>query len=208
MVAEVKICGLTRPADAALAERLGATWLGVVFAAGPRRLTAVRAREVATAVALPVFGVFGDASLDDILRAVELAGLGGIQLHGTPLAAGRVADAAGVPVWRVVRLDGPDSLPALAPDGEDAVLVEPRVPGHLGGTGVPLDLAVAVSAREALAGRRMVLAGGLRPDTVREAIDTAAPEVVDVSSGVEVPGHPGIKDPRRLSAFLQAVRDR
>ncbi|HJS47300.1 MAG TPA: phosphoribosylanthranilate isomerase, partial [Gemmatimonadales bacterium] len=88
----------------------------------------------------------------------------------------------------------------------DAILVEAAVPERDGGTGVALDLALARTARERLGGRRMVLAGGLVPGTVADAIRAVRPGVVDVSSGVEAPGRPGIKDAGRMRDFLEAVR--
>src|SRR5690348_3220390 len=79
----VKICGLTRPEDAAAAVAAGAAYLGVVFAGGPRRVTAQAAAEVSAAAGgVPVFGVYGDQSVDDIVRLTRAAGLAGAQLHG------------------------------------------------------------------------------------------------------------------------------
>ena len=114
----------------------------------------------------------------------------------------------GFEVWRVATLDGSSppgpAITALA-EGADALLVEPRLAGGAGGRGVALDIDLAKRARAALAGRRMVLAGGLRPGTVAEAIRLVAPDGVDVSSGVE--SAPGVKDPGLLQHFLEAVRD-
>jgi phosphoribosylanthranilate isomerase len=104
-----------------------------------------------------------------------------------------------------VRIAVPSDLDALReaiPESE-AVLVEPRVVHVPGGAGVPLDLAIAREARGRLAGHPMVLAGGLRPETVAEALALVRPDVVDVSSGVE--RQPGIKDPDRLARFAEAV---
>jgi phosphoribosylanthranilate isomerase len=85
----------------------------------------------------------------------------------------------------------------------DAVLVEPWVPGALGGAGVSLDLAVAREARERLGAHPMVLAGGLTPETVARALAVVRPEIVDVSSGVE--REPGIKDHTKILRFVEAV---
>ena len=108
-------------------------------------------------------------------------------------------------VWRVVRIAIPSDLDSVeeAEVESDAVLVEPRVPHARGGAGVSLDLALACEARRRLAGHRMVLAGGLRPDNVKEALAQVRPEVVDVSSGVE--RLPGIKDPNKITRFAEAV---
>ncbi|MFZ5624024.1 MAG: phosphoribosylanthranilate isomerase [Gemmatimonadota bacterium] len=207
MAVEAKICGLTRPEDAALAVRLGAAYLGVVFAGGPRVVTRVQAREVVCAAGrVPVLGVFAGQSLDEILEVCRETGLRGVQLHGGYDAP--AADALrreGLVVWRVARLAGrfgPGALAAFAA-GADAVLVEPRVEDRLGGAGVPLPLELAARARQELADHRMVLAGGLTPESVSRAMTLVQPDLVDVSSGVELA--PGIKDPDRLARFLEAV---
>jgi phosphoribosylanthranilate isomerase len=90
-----------------------------------------------------------------------------------------------------------------AAEDSDAVLIEPRVTGQLGGTGRALDFEQAGAARAALMGRRMVLAGGLTPESVGAAIRTVRPDIVDVSSGVE--SAPGRKDAARIRDFLEAV---
>jgi phosphoribosylanthranilate isomerase len=207
MFVKAKICGLTRLEDAATAVAAGASYLGVVFAGGPRQVTVARAMEIAAiGGTVPVIGVFGDQPVEEILRIVEAAGLGGAQLHGPyPRAAAAELRRRGVRVWRVVRIAGPGDLDALnaAPLDADAVLVEPRVPQVAGGTGVPLELTVACEARSRLAGCTMVLAGGLTPETVGEAVALVRPEVVDVSSGVE--SLPGKKDPEKIARFMEAV---
>ena len=207
MGARVKICGLTRAEDVVTAAGSGASYLGVVFAAGPRTVTPTQARELVQAAAgLPVFGVFADQPVADILQICRQAGLSGAQLHGpySRLEA-RQLRAEGLEVWRVVRIAAPADLDLLVPamSDSDAVLVEPRVKGALGGSGVPLDLAVAREARSRLAGHPMVLAGGLTPDTVTEALDLVHPEVVDVSSGIEF--RPGVKDRDKILNFVEAV---
>ncbi len=207
MAVEVKVCGLTRPADAEAAVAGGADYLGVVFASGPRVVSAAQAAAIVAAGAgRAVFGVFGQQTVDEILRVREAAGLRGAQLHG-PYST---EDAArlrreGLLVWRVVRLEGASDLDTLAAveGAADAVLVEPRVSCADGGAGVALPLALAAQARNCLSGR-MVLAGGLRAETVADAVGLVRPEVVDVSSGVEI--LPGIKDSQKLARFLEAVR--
>jgi phosphoribosylanthranilate isomerase len=161
---------------------------------------------VAAARGTPVLGVFGHQSMDDIVRASEAAGLWGVQLHGPypPDIAARLR-ARGLQVWRVARIAEPkdlDQLRETVPES-DAVVVEPRVAHAEGGSGVSLDLAVAHEARSRLAGHTMVLAGGLTPETVAEAVALVRPEVVDVSSGVE--RLPGIKDSDKIARFLEAV---
>ena len=203
----VKICGLTRAQDAAAAVSAGAAYLGVVFAGGARQVSAQAAAEVSAAAGgVPVFGVYGEQSVEEILRLSRAAGLAGAQLHG-PYRREHAARlrTEGLEVWRVVRIARPDHLDALGESvlDADAVLVEPLVAHAAGGTGVSLDLAVAREARNRLAGAAMVLAGGLTPATVGAAVALVRPEVVDVSSGVE--RLPGIKDPDKIVRFLEAV---
>ena len=210
MAARVKICGLTRPEDAERAAAGGASYLGVVFAGGPRRVSFARAAEVVAASrGVPVLGVFATAPVEEILSAARDARLSGAQLHG-PYSRDDAArlGAAGLLVWRVVRIASPADLDRLEEASLDAetVLVEPRVPHAEGGSGVALDLAVAVAARHRLAGARMALAGGLNAETVGHTLALVRPDVVDVSSGVE--SLPGIKDHQKLAGFLEAVLGR
>lgn len=207
MAVEVKVCGLTRPVDAEAAATGGADYLGVVFAGGPRVVSAAQAAAiVAAAGERAVFGVFGQQTVDEILRLRDGAGLRGAQLHG-PYSTENAARLGreGLLVWRVVRLEGASDLDRLAgvEEAADAVLVEPRVACADGGAGVPLPLALAARARELLPGR-MVLAGGLRAETVGDAVGLVRPDAVDVSSRVEI--LPGIKDSQKLARFLEAVR--
>ena len=207
MAVEVKICGITRVEDAAAAVAAGADWLGVVFAGGPRLVDAARAGLIVEAAGgRPVMGVFATQSTDEILHLCDRCGLAGAQLHGdytTDDALGLSAN--GLTVWRVMRLAGADDLaglPSMAA-GADAVLVEPRLRNVQGGGGIALSLALAAHARRRFDGR-LVLAGGLRPDTVAHAVGLVRPDAVDVSSGVEI--LPGIKDSQKIEQFVEAVR--
>lgn len=210
MAASVKFCGLTRAEDAAQAARLGAGYVGVIFAGGRRHLDAGRAAEVLAGVPRTVrrVGVMADQPLDELRRLVREVRLDVVQLHAPRPAAElrELRQALGVELWAVVRVTG-GALPldfGSVRDAADAVLVEAAVPGVLGGSGVTLDWP---ALRRALAeqGRpaRLVLAGGLRPENVGRALAAVAPDVVDVSSGVE--GAPGIKDHDRMTAFVNAV---
>ena len=212
MAVEVKVCGLRRPADVAVAGEAGATYFGVVYAGGPRRVTDQEAREVVLAAGgRPVLAVWGLPDRDAILKSRDVAGFQGVQLHGG--SDPRLADALradGLMVWRVLRLASHAELSHLdhMMEGADALLVEPRAPGVDGGAGIPLDLDLAISAREqcraaqsAVRSPRFALAGGLRPDTVRRAIEVVRPDIVDVSSGVE--RSPGVKDPFLIKRFIE-----
>lgn len=208
-MAEIKFCGLTRAEDAALACELGAAYLGVIFAGGPRLVSVDRARAVLAGSVENVrrVGVFGRTSADEIARAVEGARLHVVQLHGDPTAEdiASVRVATGAEVWAVARIGA--TVPAVIEElfaEADAVLVDTKVEGRLGGTGVAIDWTrVAPELHSRRKGRALVLAGGLRPENVADALAALEPDVVDVSSGVEAA--PGIKDHARMRAFAAAV---
>ena len=210
-MAEMKFCGLTRPEDAAVAGTLGARYLGVIFAGGPRLLDASRAGEVldgSPTSALRV-GVFGRTAPAELGRIARAARLDVVQLHGDPTVADVSAARAetGAEIWAVVRVT--DALPVGSDEllhAADALLIDAKVSGALGGTGVRVDWNAIQGEVAARRGRqRIVLAGGLAPDNVQEAIRALRPDVVDVSSGVE--SAPGIKDHARMRAFAAAVAD-
>ncbi len=196
----IKICGITRETDALAAAALDVHALGFVFwAASPRAMTLEAAGRIIAA--LPPFvtpvGVFVDPDEDLLARARDVAGIHVAQVHGS-LPARRVP---GLAVLRAVHLAPVDAI--IEPDVPDAeaILLDAADPVLHGGTGRTLDWprAALVAAR-----RRLILAGGLTPDNVAEAIRTVRPSGVDVSSGVE--RAPGIKDHDRLAAFVAAVR--
>lgn len=210
MGVDAKICGVTEPADAALAAALGAWRIGVIFAGGPRVVDLPRARDiVAAAAGVPVVGVFGSASFGTILDMMEGARLAVAQLHGS-MDPGAIASLRrhGVAVWQVARFNDSAGLDAeverIGGDA-DAIVVEPRSRAGLGGQGIVLPIDLARAARRVIASPRFILAGGLRAETVAEAICLAGPDAVDVSSGIEL--SPGKKDPAKLARFLEAVRD-
>ena len=157
---------------------------------------------------VPVVGVFVSHPVDDILRLRDTTGLSAVQLHGSYDAAVRMRlMREKLPVWVVRHIASPDDIELLPEqaDGAAVLMVEPQVPGALGGTGVALDLSLAQAARARVGRTRLALAGGLRPDTLARAIALVSPDIVDVSSGVEAA--PGLKDADRLARFLEVARD-
>lgn len=206
----VKFCGLTRPEDAREAVALGASFVGAVFAGGPRLVTPARARELFEGAGTPAerVGVFGADSPDEIDEVARESGVDIIQLHGDPRAADVRALRARFAgrIWAAARSDG-SLLPEWAEElfqEADAVLLDARAPGALGGTGLTLEWsALARSVEELRGSTPVVLAGGLRPENVAEAIRMLSPDVVDVSSGVE--SAPGVKDHARMRAFIEAA---
>jgi phosphoribosylanthranilate isomerase len=206
---DIKICGLTRSVDAEYADAAGVEYLGVIFAGGPRERTPTQARDTLAGRRARKAGVFADQAEEVIASVVEIVGLDVVQLHGRVDAdrVERVRAATGREVWAVVRTsDGalPEHVDELA-DASDALLIDAHVAGQLGGSGVRVPWDRLGESLDALDYHpRIVLAGGLTPENVAEAIDLVAPNVVDISSGVE--SSPGIKDHARLRAFVAAVR--
>jgi phosphoribosylanthranilate isomerase len=193
----MKICGLTNEEDAAYAAAAGATALGVIFApASPRRVTADAAREIVRAVPadVPVVGVFVDTPLDEIVATVAHTGIRVVQLHGDEPES--YAAALKMPLLRATGVDVPvESWPGAT------LLLDAVSAGARGGTGRRVDWVQAAAIAQR---RKTVLAGGLTPDNVAEAIATVRPFGVDVSSGVE--GAPGRKDRDKVSRFIDNAR--
>ncbi len=220
----IKICGITSLEDAQLAIHAGADAVGFVFATSPRQMTPKAAREITKELPSSVekIGVFVNASTEEIIAACETAGLSGVQLHGE-YPADQTLDlhtrlkkiSSQLRVVRVVHYDGDAHsfaqrlrdlrAQSVADATLNAVLVDTRMVGKLGGTGVSFDWRSAQdSFRHQSANLRLIAAGGLRPENIREAIQTLHPWGVDVSSGVE--NVPGRKDRQRVMEFIRAAR--
>lgn len=201
MTRALKVCGLTRVADVAPAQDVGATHLGVVLAPGsPRRATPSQARAICAAASVPVVGVFRGQPLDEVRRLAADIGLRWIQLHGGYTEA----DA------RALRADGYALIVAtpVAPDGAcdpiadiaDVLLLDTRrADGTFGGAGQAFDWHATPRPD-----RTFWVAGGLGPHNVAEAIAALDPAGVDLSSGVEA--RPGVKDPALLEQLGEVWR--
>jgi len=197
----VKICGITRLEDADAAVAAGADALGFVFwPKSPRFVDPEFAREISAGVpeAVRLIGVFVDQPAGQVNEIAERVGLTDVQLHGDESLeyvrqmARRVVKA--VPM-------APDATPVLQRWPDDVtVLLDVHDPVRKGGTGKIIDwVAASRMAKE----RQVILAGGLTPENVGDAISRVRPWGIDVSSGVET--SPGIKDPMRLKALFEAV---
>jgi len=194
----VKICGTTSEADALLAVAMGADAVGFVFAPSPRQISATVASDIAKRLPPEVMtvGVFRDESPARVVEIVNGVGLKAAQLHGheTPEQARWVRERLPFVIQAF-----PAGAPALAkaPDyGVDVILIDAPSPG----SGQIFDWRLA----EVPAGQRLMLAGGLTPANVAEAIAKVRPWGVDVVSGVE--RSPGVKDPVKVRAFVAAAR--
>ena len=201
----VKICGITNSEDAVAAVDAGADALGFMFfEESKRNITFTRAAEIIRE--LPPFvaktGVFVNAPEDFIRRAVESAGIDTIQLHGEE-SPELCAKFAPLKVIKAFRVRGHDSLQECLLYRDHAWLLDSYVSGSPGGTGVAFDWDVAAEAGKI--NRMIILAGGLKPETVAAAIRKVRPYAVDVSSGVE--SEPGKKDHGKIREFIQRVQD-
>jgi phosphoribosylanthranilate isomerase len=197
----VKICGITRADDARAAVDAGAGAIGFIFWPGsPRAIDPYRARAVRAM--LPPFvtavGVFVNQPFEYVSGVASLVRLGAVQLHGdeTPEFAERLP----TPVLKAMPIETTAERDLAAWPERTTILLDVHDPVKRGGTGRTVDwvAAAAISAR-----RRIVLAGGLTPDNVVDAVARVRPFGIDVSSGVEL--SPGIKDPRRIRALFEAL---
>ncbi len=211
----VKICGNTSLADALLASESGADALGFVLASSPRRVSVEQVAAITPHLpeAVEKIGVFVDAGLEEILLAVRAGGLTGVQLHceASPELPALLHEHLGMElrILRVVHFgaEAAKQAAAVAVDPHvDAVLVDSRTATALGGTGVAFDWAVARKTlfKDPNAQERLIVAGGLNPENVAEAIATLRPWGVDVVSGVEAT--PGRKDPLKVREFVTRAR--
>jgi len=197
----VKICGITREEDARVAADLGAWAVGFIFWPGSARaIDARHARDIVRA--LPPFvmpiGVFVDQPADEIEEVASTVRLGAVQLHGGERPD--MARSLSYPVIKAVPIDVQGHALGLDDWPDTLVLLDAHDPVRRGGTGRPIDWhAAAAIARQ----RPIVLAGGLTPENVAQAVVQVRPAAIDVSSGVE--SAPGIKDHARMRALFASV---
>lgn len=196
----IKVCGITRPQDAVACSALDVWAIGLVFADSPRQVDAETAAEI-TGVLDPMsskVGVFVEPDPAEVAEIASRARLTHIQIHGGDVAA--IKEATPLPVVEAFRVAGADDLDAARASAADLVLLDAAVPGQHGGTGTSFDWSLLEGAP---LGRPWILAGGLTPENVVDAVARLSPDVVDVSSGVE--SEPGLKDPERIRAFSRGA---
>jgi phosphoribosylanthranilate isomerase len=210
MAVRIKFCGLTRACDVDTAVSLECDYVGVIFAGGPRNRTLDQASAILEgAPRAQRVGVFGAPDPEMLERYVASVPLSIAQLHSnaSPRSIAAARGAGMTEVWAVAAIrDG--VLPETAAElfqCADAVVLDTGATDGLGGTGRSFDWAAVARAIEKVDRRaRLVVAGGLTPYNVVQAIQCLKPEVVDVSSGVE--SAPGVKDPILMRRFIEAAR--
>ncbi|MEX2284026.1 MAG: phosphoribosylanthranilate isomerase [Gemmatimonadota bacterium] len=208
----IKICGLCRPADAAAAVAAGADYVGVILAPATRRSQTIdTAKQIFDeARGARRVGVFVNPEPSMLREAIRDLQLDVVQLHGeeTPDVARLAGESA--QVWKAVRVQAPDEIGKAARAFSGAVhglLLDAFHPTLAGGSGTRLEWLSLTAERGRLpAGLQVVLAGGLTPENVADAVRALVPDVVDVSSGVEAAI--GEKSVERMCAFVAAARSR
>jgi phosphoribosylanthranilate isomerase len=220
----VKICANTNLEDAVLAAELGADAVGFVFAASKRQVTVPQVAAITSALPSGVerIGVFDSQDADEIAAAAAAARLSAVQLHRgyDEQLIDRLHQLLGLRAEIIPTLhwaaDASESVETAERVGSDLeriaaagvvrrVLIDSKVNGRSGGTGVAFDWQAARRVFSQAPGTlRLILAGGLRPENVSEAVLELSPSGVDVASGVEA--SVGRKDPARMADFIQTAR--
>jgi phosphoribosylanthranilate isomerase len=200
----VKICGITNIEDARWAAKCGADAIGFVFAESGRRIAPEAAGEIMREMGpfLTGVGVFVDAPVEEVRRALHVSGCTVAQLHGDETQE-QIEALAPYPVVKAIRVRGEAAPHVLAQyRAARAILLDTYAEGRMGGTGQRFDLSIA--SELVSGGWRVIVAGGLTPENVGEVISAVRPYGVDVSTGVEAA--PGRKDPDKVARFIAAVR--
>jgi indole-3-glycerol phosphate synthase/phosphoribosylanthranilate isomerase len=198
-----KVCGLTRPEDAAAAHQAGAVFGGLIFVAkSPRYVDIPAARAVMAGAPLSYVGVFRNAQPATIAKTVDALGLAAVQLHGDEDAAYietlRPLLPTGCQIWKAVGVTSGEPLPALDYPA-DRLLLDTKVGSQSGGTGQAFDWTLLAGLDKS----KLMLAGGLNPDNALEAAQVGCLGL-DFNSGVE--SAPGRKDAHKLAAAFGALR--
>lgn len=186
---QIKICGLTRADDVALAEDLGADFVGFIFVRSSPRF--IEPSTVPATRSAKRVGVFRDASIEEMRRAAEVARLDIIQLHGSE--SDDVVQALGLPVIKAVHVT--DELPDTSTSASWLLF------DTGGGTGRHFDWSLLARYDRS---KPFLLAGGITPENVAAAISKARPDAIDLASGVE--SAPGIKDHHKMKTLFDRVR--
>jgi phosphoribosylanthranilate isomerase len=195
----VKICGTTSEEDALLAVAMGADALGFIFAPSTRQIAPGIARDIVRRLPpeIVTIGVFRDHAPEKVVETVNTTGLKGAQLSGRESAEDAQWIRRRVPMVIKAFAAGDRSIAKAKDYGADVVMLDAPSPG----SGQVFDWRLAEGVPD---GVRFLLAGGLNPDNVAEAIKQVRPWGVDVATGVEA--SPGRKDPRKLRAFIAAAK--
>ena len=199
---KVKICGITNAEDARDAVALGADALGFIFADSPRKITEIEARAIIKS--LPPFiscvGLFVNESIERVRDVCEFCSLHAVQLHGDEPPE-YLFGLTGYKIIKAFRVRDRSVLDTVKEYSADAFLLDGYAPGKMGGAGVSFSWEIA---REAKRFGQIIIAGGLTPENIADAVIGAHPYAVDVSSGVEA--RPGKKDKGLMRRFITIAK--
>ena len=190
---KIKFCGIRRLEDVAYCNDLQPDYLGMILSEGFRRTVPI---ETAAKLAAErrgrtaLVGVFVDETPEHIAQVLKRVPLDVIQLHGSETAE----------IWKAVRVQSPEEIAAAQQLGADRLILEGHVPGQAGGTGVTADWNLIAGARPS---QSFLLAGGLTPENVAEAVSLVQPDGVDFSSGIETDG---VKDYEKMKQIVTIIR--
>ena len=209
MTMRVKICGITKPEQGQAIAQLGATALGFICVpASPRYVTPGQIRAVVERLLLPIdcIGVFADTTCEEICEIVANAGLSAVQLHGneSPEFCEKLRYfLPEIEILKALRVKTPECLERAVTYASciDTLLLDAYHPQVLGGTGKTLDW---VTLRQFRPSIPWLLAGGLTPDNILDALSELQPSGIDLSSGVE--RSPGDKDLDKVSLLFKRLR--
>ncbi len=202
---KIKICGITNLQDAFYACDLGADALGFIFTKSPRRISPQNAERIIKKLPpyVSTVGVFVDENAEDVMKIAFSCHLTAVQFHGrqTQKELYAFAPLKAIKAFRVKDAESLKPLPHF-PD-VDAFLLDAHTKGKTGGTGKTFNWNLAAAARKKV-DKPLILAGGLTPQNVADAIRKVKPYAVDVASGVEK--SPGVKDYKKLKKFIENAR--
>ena len=207
----VKICGITTPEDALVAQELGADYLGMILSQGfSRSILPDEAVDIGLVAETPLVAVLVDESLDEAQRIAELSGASVIQLHGEENVeyVEELRRRGMWTIWKAVRVRDPEGV-TRAVEGlgtsVDGLLLDGWHPDRPGGSGVSFSWeGVRVMRDQIPSALKVIVAGGLTPGNVADAVRVLRPDVVDVVSGVEL--NIRRKDPELIGAFVRNAR--
>jgi phosphoribosylanthranilate isomerase len=198
----VKICGMTNLEDALVCASAGANMLGFIFyARSPRSIEPSKAAGIIKHLPSSVtpIGVFVNEKREIINKIVNETHLRGIQLSGDEPVED--CEQFNVPVWKAFRIRTNEEVDHIKRYNVDAVMLDGATDKEYGGSGILADVSIALEMKKY---HRLILAGGLNPDNISDAVQTVQPYAVDVNSGVEIT--PGKKDPDKVRLLFERLK--
>lgn len=202
---KLKFCGIRRIEDVTYCNVFRPDYMGMILSSGFRRSVSIA--EAAALVRekcqdIAAVGVFVNAKPEEIVRVLRAVPLNVIQLHGSEDAAvvAAVREGTGLPVWKAVRVRSEAEIRKAEQLGADQLVLEGYVPGQVGGTGVTANWDLIAKASPQMP---FFLAGGLKPENLKEAVQKVHPAGIDLASGIETEG---FKDYEKMKKIVKIVR--